>query len=128
MTSPSTRRSTKLSNTRVLVLGGTSGISFAVASATLEQGAHVIICGSSPEKLERALSCIRDTVPRKTDHRRITGYTCDLSNPEKVEDNVLTLLRTATSVGAVEAEQQSKRNSSQNLLSLTTSYLQRGTQ
>ncbi|KAK2465160.1 hypothetical protein APHAL10511_002852 [Amanita phalloides] len=103
-----TRHSTKLSNSRVLVLGGTSGIGFAVASAALGEGAHVIISGSNPERLEHALSRIRDAFPDEDARRRITGYTCDLSDPEKVEENVLALLQAATSDGAVEAEKEPK--------------------
>ncbi len=38
-----------------LIMGGTSGIGRELAKAFLEEGAHVIVAGSSQEKLDRAL-------------------------------------------------------------------------
>lgn len=46
----------KLDGSNVLVVGGSSGIGFAVARAALEQGAHVTIASSSAEKLRRAVA------------------------------------------------------------------------
>lgn len=43
-----------LSGSRVVVLGGTSGIGLATASAALREGAQVVVTGRSAEKLESA--------------------------------------------------------------------------
>jgi NAD(P)-dependent dehydrogenase (short-subunit alcohol dehydrogenase family) len=44
-----------LTGSRVLVIGGSSGIGFAVAGAALEQGAQVVIASSDAERLGKAL-------------------------------------------------------------------------
>jgi uncharacterized protein YbjT (DUF2867 family) len=43
-----------LANQKVLVVGGTSGIGFAVAKAALAEGAHVVISSSNPDKVAAA--------------------------------------------------------------------------
>ncbi|GKZ38246.1 hypothetical protein AbraIFM66950_010275, partial [Aspergillus brasiliensis] len=40
----------KLTHTRVLLIGGTSGIGFTVARAALEHGANIILSSSNPER------------------------------------------------------------------------------
>ena len=45
----------QLEGKRVLVIGGSSGIGFAVAKAALEQGARVTIASSNTEKLHKAV-------------------------------------------------------------------------
>lgn len=44
-----------LEGNRVLVIGGSSGIGFAVAQAAMEQGALVTVASSNPEKVRRAV-------------------------------------------------------------------------
>lgn len=51
---------TNLSGKRVMVLGGTSGIGFATASAALREGAQVVVTGRSAEKLETAQKTLGD--------------------------------------------------------------------
>jgi NAD(P)-dependent dehydrogenase (short-subunit alcohol dehydrogenase family) len=46
----------KLEGQRVLVIGGSSGIGFAVAKAALEDGAQVTIASSNPDKLRGAVA------------------------------------------------------------------------
>jgi NAD(P)-dependent dehydrogenase (short-subunit alcohol dehydrogenase family) len=48
-----------LTNTQVLVIGGSSGIGLATAVATAEAGASVTIASRSKVKLDAALGCIR---------------------------------------------------------------------
>ena len=50
----------KLDGQRVLVIGGTSGIGFAVAKAALAQGAGVTIASSNEDKLASALARLGD--------------------------------------------------------------------
>jgi NAD(P)-dependent dehydrogenase (short-subunit alcohol dehydrogenase family) len=49
-------RNVELKDKRVLVIGGSSGIGFAVAKAALGQGARVTIASSSPDRLHDAVS------------------------------------------------------------------------
>lgn len=84
----------KLAGKHILVFGGTSGIGFCVAEAALEQGASVIISGSNPNKLTSALTKLLEAYP--TAGNRLNGKTCDLSIPEKLEENLTSILTTAT--------------------------------
>ena len=84
----------KLHEKRILVLGGTSGIGFAVAEAALEHGAVVVISGSSQEKLDQKLRELTASYPEACD--RISGQTCDLSSLSQLEDNIVALLDFAT--------------------------------
>lgn len=86
----------KLVGLRVLILGGTSGIGFAVASAVLEHGATVIVSSSNPEKVENAIKRLKEAYPDPDYHARVAGYPCDLGNPETVEQNLVSLLDRAT--------------------------------
>ncbi|KAL1996341.1 hypothetical protein VTN49DRAFT_106 [Thermomyces lanuginosus] len=86
----------KLAGQRVLVLGGTSGIGFAVASGALEHRATVIVSSSKPEKVENAIKRLKDAYPDPDYHSRIAGYPCDLGNPEQLEQNLISLLDQAT--------------------------------
>lgn len=86
----------KLAGARVIVFGGTSGIGFAVASAALEHGASVIVSSSKPERVANAVKRLKDAYPDSDYHARIGGYPCDLSNPEKIEQNLITVLELAT--------------------------------
>ncbi len=44
-----------LSGKRVVIVGGTSGIGFAVAEAAVAQGAHVVVASSQAENVEKAV-------------------------------------------------------------------------
>jgi NADPH:quinone reductase-like Zn-dependent oxidoreductase len=47
-------------NKRVLVVGGTRGVGFAVAQACSRAGAHVTIVGRSPQSAQHALKTLGD--------------------------------------------------------------------
>ena len=97
--STATKYISKLHNRRVLVVGGTSGIGFCVASASLEHGAaHVCISGSKPAKLEHALARLKTTYPDKS--ARVLGRVCDLSQPQHLEARVQQLLAYAATAEA----------------------------
>lgn len=88
--SDATTYTSKLSASRILVIGGSSGIGFAVASACIEHGALVAISSSNSERVEGAVEKIKAAYPSKTSN--IYGLTVDLSKPETLEselDNVL---------------------------------------
>ncbi|KAH8431741.1 uncharacterized protein LDX57_009396 [Aspergillus melleus] len=73
----STYNYTRLANKNILIIGGTSGIGFAVAKHALAANAHVTIVSSSATRLASALSRLQTEFPTST----ITGETCDLSHP-----------------------------------------------
>ncbi|KAF2145310.1 uncharacterized protein K452DRAFT_283673 [Aplosporella prunicola CBS 121167] len=94
----------KLLNHHVLILGGTSGIGFAVAEACIENGASVFLSGSTASKLSNAIQRLRTSYPeQKQDEeqqqQRIDGYVCDLSTADALETNVTALLDAATDDG-----------------------------
>ncbi|KAH6991530.1 hypothetical protein BKA56DRAFT_574527 [Ilyonectria sp. MPI-CAGE-AT-0026] len=93
----------KLHNQRVLILGGSSGIGFAIAEAAVEHGADVIISGSNQNKLDRAVERLKEHVAAANlPPRHVAGKTCDLSRSETVEDNIKSLLEFATEAGKID--------------------------
>ncbi len=65
-----------LTDQRVVILGGTSGIGLATASRLAEAGAQVVIAGRSAERLQQALADLKGTV---------TGEVVDATSREEVE-------------------------------------------
>ncbi|KAG9698325.1 short chain dehydrogenase, partial [Aureobasidium melanogenum] len=84
-----------LVNSRVLVLGGSSGIGFCVAEHALSLGAIVTISSSRQSKLDDALQRLKASVPNSATN--VTGQICDLSDVESIRPNLETLLKTVTS-------------------------------
>ncbi|KAL1850607.1 hypothetical protein Plec18167_007896 [Paecilomyces lecythidis] len=76
----------RLSGKRVVVFGGTSGIGFCVAEASIENGATVFISSSNEEKINRKISKILESYPSAKD--RIFGHVVDLSNPSTVDGDL----------------------------------------
>lgn len=75
----SKKYTSKLSNSRVLVIGGTSGIGYCVAEASLESGAEVIVSSSQEKRVQSAIAALTETYPSAKN--RVSGYACDLSSP-----------------------------------------------
>jgi NAD(P)-dependent dehydrogenase (short-subunit alcohol dehydrogenase family) len=86
----------KLRDARVLLLGGTSGIGFATAEASIEAGAIVTIASSTQDRLSSALSKLKSAYPEAAAANKIHGHICDLSQPESLEANLKALLEFAT--------------------------------
>ncbi|KAK6530892.1 hypothetical protein TWF281_007726 [Arthrobotrys megalospora] len=86
----------KLHSKNILILGGTSGIGFAVAEATLEHGAKITIASSSASKLSAAIDRLKSAYPEFS--QNIRGKTCDLSAAD-VEDQITALYEYATDNG-----------------------------
>ncbi|GAD97273.1 hypothetical protein MYCGRDRAFT_85021 [Paecilomyces variotii No. 5] len=76
----------RLSGKRIVVFGGTSGIGFCVAEASIENGATVIISSSNEEKIYRTISRITESYPSAKG--RISGHVVDLSNPSTVDSDI----------------------------------------
>lgn len=81
----SKKYSNKLAGARVLVIGGSSGIGYCVAEASLEFGASVIISSSQQSRIDSSIQQLLKTYP--SSKSRIAGYACDLSSPS-VEANI----------------------------------------
>ena len=86
----------KLQNARILLLGGTSGIGFATAEASIEAGAIVIVSSSTPGRLSSALSKLKTSYPEAATANKIHGHICDLSQAGSLEVNIRALLEFAT--------------------------------
>ncbi|KAL8804999.1 MAG: hypothetical protein Q9182_002201 [Xanthomendoza sp. 2 TL-2023] len=82
--SDTTKYTSKLSGAKILVIGGTSGIGFAVAEASLECGAHVIISSSQESRVETCIERLSTAYP--SPKGRVSGHICDLSSPNMEED------------------------------------------
>ncbi|EWC44151.1 hypothetical protein DRE_06976 [Drechslerella stenobrocha 248] len=87
----------KLEGTRVLVVGGTSGIGFCVAEASIEHGATVIVASSRQESIDRTIARITASYPEAAG--RISGKTCNLASDD-LEDQIIALYEFATNNGA----------------------------
>ena len=90
MASPSARYFDRLRDAHVLIIGGSSGIGFDMASATVAQNAHVIIASSSQTKIDTAVQRLQKTYPDRTSY--ICGYACNLADPVALEVHLRTLL------------------------------------
>lgn len=88
----------RLSNARVLVFGGTSGIGFGVASMALSAGAQVIISGSQQPKVDDKVSELRSFYP-SIPGEKISGHALDLADTEHLEANLKSFFDTITNSG-----------------------------
>jgi len=100
MSLSTTKYTSKLHSARVLILGGTSGIGFCVAEASLEHGAHVCISGSKPSKLSDAISRLQCSYPDLASH--VSGHVCDLSQLTSLEANLDAPLKFAAGDGKID--------------------------
>lgn len=71
-----------LQGKKVVILGGSSGIGLAVASALIEEGAHVIIGSSSTDRVNAAIAKLVDPEQQyNADKNRVEGYAVNLAGP-----------------------------------------------
>ncbi|KAK4240091.1 hypothetical protein C8A03DRAFT_42375 [Achaetomium macrosporum] len=88
----------KLQGSRVLIIGGSSGIGFCTAEACLEHGALVTVASSNASKLEAAVAKLQASYPSAKSN--IHGLTVDLSKPDTLESELQTLFeRTIHAMG-----------------------------
>ena len=85
----SKKYTSKLSGKRILIIGGSSGIGYCVAEASLESGATVIISSSNEERIKASVDKLLKTYPSAQGH--VSGYPCDLSS-SSLESNIEHLL------------------------------------
>jgi NAD(P)-dependent dehydrogenase (short-subunit alcohol dehydrogenase family) len=93
--SDSTRYTSKLAGSRILIIGGSSGIGFSVAEACIEHGALVAISSSNPDRVKSAVERIQSTYPSSSS--RIHGLTVDLSAPSTLESELEKVLTSSVS-------------------------------
>jgi NAD(P)-dependent dehydrogenase (short-subunit alcohol dehydrogenase family) len=86
-----------ISGKRVLILGGSAGIGFALAKLAISEHAHVIIASSKPDRVDTAIHKLLSAVPDAPYKPR--GYTIDLDGDD-VETNLTGLLSQATNGSA----------------------------
>ncbi|KKY30244.1 putative short-chain dehydrogenase [Diaporthe ampelina] len=72
----------KLLNKHVLVIGGTSGIGFGVAEASLASGAQITVSSSNQSRVDAAVEKLKADFP----DQKVAGYACDLSKPTVEQD------------------------------------------
>ncbi|KAH8660899.1 hypothetical protein BGZ60DRAFT_492302 [Tricladium varicosporioides] len=78
----------KLAGKHVLIIGGSSGIGYGVAEASLESLASVTISSSSQSRIDAAITKLRTAYPDSN----IAGHPCDLSS-SAMEKNIEELFR-----------------------------------
>ncbi|KAM5373877.1 hypothetical protein ACJZ2D_006706 [Fusarium nematophilum] len=67
-----------VSSWSILIIGGTSGIGFAVAEACVEYGAHIVVSSRSQSKTDNAITRLGSANPGASG--RIRGHVVDLKN------------------------------------------------
>ncbi|MCJ1290420.1 hypothetical protein MMC34_001958 [Xylographa carneopallida] len=87
--SDATKYSAKLSGSRILIIGGTSGIGYSVAEACLEAHATVILSSSQPSRIESAIASLLSSYPSAKP--RLSGFPCNLATVDTLEANVASL-------------------------------------
>ncbi|GKT46301.1 short-chain dehydrogenase/reductase ATR9 [Colletotrichum spaethianum] len=86
----------KLEGKSVLIVGGSSGIGFAVAEAGVEFGARVVVASRSQERVSKAIERLTASYPNAKD--RIRGHVVDLYGDES-ESNITKLFEFVTKGG-----------------------------
>jgi NAD(P)-dependent dehydrogenase (short-subunit alcohol dehydrogenase family) len=81
----------------VLIIGGSSGMGFAVAKLALAEKANVIIASSSQDKVDGAVKRLKSDSPSGN----VSGYTVDLAG-EDVEAQLENLFTQATKNGSLD--------------------------
>jgi NAD(P)-dependent dehydrogenase (short-subunit alcohol dehydrogenase family) len=71
----------QLQDKKALVSGSTAGIGLAIATALAREGAHVVLNGRTPARVEAALAAVRKEVPAA----KLQGVAADLGTAEGVE-------------------------------------------
>ncbi|KAH8690255.1 oxidoreductase [Talaromyces proteolyticus] len=87
------QRTTKLSGKNILLIGGSSGIGFAVAEQALQDGAHITISSSTEDRISKSVNSLRTNFPEQADNVR--SYVADLSSKTELERTVEGLLQYA---------------------------------
>ncbi|KAL9575973.1 MAG: hypothetical protein Q9212_007507 [Teloschistes hypoglaucus] len=88
MSQDAPKSTSRLASARILIIGGTSGLGYAVASASLDHGASVIISSSRESRVSSATARLTKSHPSAAAGKRVSGYPCDLASPATLEENI----------------------------------------
>ena len=77
----------------VLVFGGSSGIGLGVATEIIKSGSRVVIASSTQSKIDKAVASLNELAGET----RAFGYVVNLSDENKLEENVIAVLKYASS-------------------------------
>lgn len=86
----STKHSSRLQGRKVLIIGGTAGLGYGAAEASIENGMTVVITSSSETNVKKAIERILIEYPSAKD--RILGHVCNVGDQATLEDNIVKLL------------------------------------
>ncbi|KAI9753066.1 MAG: RNA polymerase II mediator complex subunit [Chaenotheca gracillima] len=78
----------KLASAHVLIIGGSSGLGYSVAEASLEEGARVTISSSQQSRVDSSIQRLLTSYPSA--RGRVAGYACDLTGSD-VEKSIVSL-------------------------------------
>lgn len=87
--SDQTKYTQKLKGSKVLIIGGSAGIGYGVAEASLENGCTVFISSSNPDRVQTAVEKLKKSYPSASD--RISGHACNLADEANLEQNIAQL-------------------------------------
>lgn len=90
----------RLANKNILLIGGTSGIGFAVARAAPAAGANITISSSSEQKVARALERLRESNSERSS--AIRTHVADLSIKDKLETTIEALLQFSAEISPID--------------------------
>lgn len=82
--------SVELAGKSVVIVGGTSGVGYAIAEATVEFGANMVVVSRTQDNVDKALQRLHASYPEH--NSQVRGFVCDLSSPTAEED-ITKLLR-----------------------------------
>ncbi|KAF9884007.1 hypothetical protein FE257_002395 [Aspergillus nanangensis] len=82
----------KLANKNILLIGGTSGIGFAIAKQALQDGANITVTSSSESKVKKAFDSLCASC---NDASMVRSYVADLSVKEELDATIENLLKYA---------------------------------
>ncbi|KAK0523877.1 hypothetical protein OC835_006119, partial [Tilletia horrida] len=72
-----------LKGTKTVIIGGATGIGFAVGEHLIEEGATVVVASSNKAKVDHAVARLNDADKQyNADPSRTAGHTVDLSGPQ----------------------------------------------
>jgi NAD(P)-dependent dehydrogenase (short-subunit alcohol dehydrogenase family) len=89
----------KLQGKNVLIVGGSSGFGFAVAEASLENGASVILASSNADKLANAAQRLQTSYPHLK-AGQVQTFVLDIGKLDDLETRTTKVLEDATASGS----------------------------
>ncbi|KAJ5167453.1 uncharacterized protein N7482_006234 [Penicillium canariense] len=90
----------RIANKNILLIGGTSGIGFAVAKQALADGANITIASSSEERVSKAVDNLRKgNLARKS---AVRSYVADLSVKDKLYATIEDLLKYTAEISPID--------------------------